>query len=173
MFHSDVVVRQVDEVNFDIVEPLEYSGNTDRFTVPEGFRTDFASVPRAFVWLMPRYGTYTPAAILHDHLVAERLVSRRDADGLFRRAMRELGVSLPRRWGMWAAVRSASLMSGATPGEWAQFLLVAVLWVPFVAVPAVVVQVWLFAFWLIEGAFWVAGRCAGKRSAQPGHPART
>ena len=56
--------------------------------------TDFASVPRFFVWFIPRYGRYTKAAIIHDHLwrdqVGKGAICFRDADGLFRQAMRSL-----------------------------------------------------------------------------------
>lgn len=155
---GDVVVKQLTGSHWELRETVIYQGRTDRLEVPAGFVTDFASVPRAFVWLLPRYGDYTRAAILHDHLVGTKKVSRADADGLFRRSMRELGVSLARRWIMWAAVRAASLLSGATPKEVAQFVLVAVPAVIYLAIPAVVVQVWLVLFWLIELAVWVAER---------------
>lgn len=157
-FSGHVTVEQISNVDFQLVEELSYTGNHETFTVPVGFRTDFASVPRAFVWLLPRYGAYSQAAILHDYLLHCDITSRRDADGLFRRAMRELGVSVARRWLMWAAVRSASLMSGASGKEWLQFLVVAALAIPFVALPAVMVQLWLLAFWLIEGLFFVLGQ---------------
>lgn len=172
-FRGEVVVRQETPVEFRLLEPLSYRGRWDTFTVPAGFLTDFASVPRAFVWLLPRYGLYTPAAILHDFLVETATVSRRDPDGLFRRSMRELGVTFPRRWSTWAAVRTASFMSGASALEWLQFLAVIILALPFVAIPAAVVQFWLGLFWLLEGAFWLIGRLLGKHAARPTHPAKT
>lgn len=171
-FHGDVVIREVDAVRFEVVEPLEYSGRHETFTVGRGFSTDLASVPRALVWLFPRYGAYSRAAILHDFLWRTNAVPRRDADGLFRRAMRELGVSFPRRWAMWGAVRLGSRMRGATALEWLQVAIVFVTMVPFVAVPAVVVQVWLILWWLIEAAFWVAGRLLRRPAQRPAHPIR-
>ena len=72
-----------------------YRAEHDLIEVPAGSQTDFASVPRPFVWLLPTYGLYTPAAILHDrlwrHWVPEGRMTYVDADGVFRRAMRELG----------------------------------------------------------------------------------
>jgi hypothetical protein len=65
---SAVVVRRLDDQFWAVEQPLVYRGRRDRFTVPVGFRTDFASVPRVAVWLIPRFGRYTPAAILHDWL---------------------------------------------------------------------------------------------------------
>jgi hypothetical protein len=147
--NGDIVVAQIGDKDWELVEPVEYQGRTETFTVPPGFRTDLASVPRAFVWLLPRYGRYTKAAILHDYLwhnTAELGIPRSDADGLFRRAMRELGVPFLRRWVMWAAVRWVS-----GPGR--QLPLVLLVSIPaliFVAIPGLVITVWLFLFWLLE-----------------------
>ncbi len=55
-------------------------------------------------WLVPPYGLFTPAAVLHDHLwrvlVPAGGIDPVDADGLFRRAMHELGVPFLIRWFM-------------------------------------------------------------------------
>lgn len=118
-----VVVRRLDDERWRLVEALIYSGNRDVWMVPAGFVTDFASVPRVAVWLIPRFGRYTPAAILHDWLcgpgILDGHISPVDADGVFRRVMRELGVPPVRRWLMWAGVRwSAVTQSHRRPGWW-------------------------------------------------------
>ncbi len=171
-FTGDVVVRQTDPSTWRLVEPLTYTGARESFTVPAGSDTDFASVPRAFIWLLPRYGDYTKAAILHDHLVETRVVSRKDADGIFRRAMRELGVSIPRRFMVWAAVRLASAMSGATGRDWVLFVAAGVPALLFVVLPAAVVQLFLLLFWLVEAGFWAAGRFTARPHSQPADPRR-
>jgi hypothetical protein len=77
-----------------LLEALNYQGERDLFKVPAGFVTDFASVPGLFTWLVPRYGRFTKAAILHDFLCDEAKEGRfirSQADGIFRRVMRELG----------------------------------------------------------------------------------
>lgn len=163
-----VAVRQVDARTWMLLEPVVYQGDRELFTVPVGFRTDFASVPRVFVWLLPRYGVFTRAAILHDHLVRTGVVGRSDADGLFRRAMRELEVSFVRRWTMWAAVRLTSGLAGADAAEVARFLAVAVPSVLFLVVPAVMLQAWLVLFWLVELAVWAVRRLLGRREPRPG-----
>lgn len=160
------VVEEADAQFWIVREPLVYQGDVDRFEVPVGFRTDFASVPRPFVWLIPRYGVYTRAAILHDYLSRSNEVSRADADGLFRRALREAGVSVPRRYLMWAAVRFGSGLAGARFGDVFTFLLVAIPAVAYLAVPAVVVLLALLLFWLVELAFWVGAKVA-RRTAAP------
>ena len=108
-----ILVRQATEEDWTLEEEVVYQGRVDRFVVPKGTVTDFASVPRVFAWLVPSYWVFTAAAVLHDHLVrVERpagRISAVDADGLFRRAMRELGVPFLVRWFMWAAVRLGSL----------------------------------------------------------------
>ncbi|MBF6439090.1 DUF1353 domain-containing protein [Nocardia cyriacigeorgica] len=164
-----IVVEELDERFWQVAEPLEYHGATERFVVPAGFRTDFASVPRPVVWLIPRYGAYTKAAILHDYLLSSGVVSAADADGIFRRTLGELGVSVPRRWMMWAAVRFASRLRGATAGDIARFLLVAVLSVLFLAVPVTVVTVYLILFWFIELIAWAIHRSTHR----PPEPAPT
>ena len=151
-----IVVEEISDDRWELTEPVTYAGNTETFVVPAGFQTDFASVPRIFVWLLPRYGKYTKAAILHDWLCArvrEATFDRADADGLFRRSMRELGVPFVRRWLMWAAVRwGAGPRSLVAPGI-GQLLLVLVGTVPavaFLAAPAVVIVAAMALFWLVE-----------------------
>jgi hypothetical protein len=103
------IAKQVGDDDWELVEPLEYRGNKEKFRVPPGSTTDFASVPLPFRWLIPRSGRHTKAAVLHDHLWRTHLCSYHDADGIFRRALHDLGVPFLRRWIMWAAVRWASL----------------------------------------------------------------
>ena len=165
---SDVIVRQFDDENWELLAQLQYQGKQDRFTVPVGQETDFASVPRVFVWFLPRYGRYTKAAILHDHLWRERAargdMSWIDADALFRRAMRELDVAFLRRWIMWAAVRWAALVKPrGRDGWWREawrVLLVTLLALPIVAPPAVLILVSLAVFFLVEMIAWVPIRLA-------------
>lgn len=103
---------------WEVLEPLRYDGRVDSFTVPAGFRTDFASIPGFLQSLAPKLGSHNRAAVLHDWLYAaapcvlrpgggRHRISRADADGLFRRAMRESGVGRLRRWSFWASVRAA------------------------------------------------------------------
>jgi hypothetical protein len=175
-FESDVVVREVDENTWELVEPLRYSGNRDTFVVPAEFRTDFASVPRAFVWLIPSYGRYTKAAILHDFLCNEAAAGRfdrDDADGLFRRAMRELGVSFLRRWLMWAAVALATQWIAVrrrqrvSPKRVMQLVVVGAPALVFFVAPAAIVTLWLVLFWLLEAVVYVVWRPFTKRPMNP------
>lgn len=76
-------------------------------TIPAGFITDFASVPR-FLWaILPHDGPWAPAAVVHDFLYSHHSAcSRFLADAVFRDGMATLKVPLWRRWLMWLAVRA-------------------------------------------------------------------
>lgn len=153
---GDVAVRQRTNETWELLESVVYQGRKDTFTIKRGFETDFASVPRAFTWLVPRYGPYTRAAVLHDYLCIEAHAgrfSRPDADGIFRRAMRELGVSFLRRWLMWVAVRFGGGWRAFWQGGFVKglgVLLLGLVALAFFVVPVAVVLVWLLAFWILE-----------------------
>jgi hypothetical protein len=160
---ADVIVKQRDDKNWTTQHELSYEGKTQNWTVPPQTDTDFASVPRVFVWFLPRYGRYTKAAILHDYLwrsqAASGQVSWIDADAVFRRAMRELEVPFLRRWMMWAAVRWAALTKPrGLEGWWREswrVLLVTLIAAPFVIPPALIIFLSLLLFWALEAIVWV------------------
>jgi hypothetical protein len=168
-FEGRVVVEELaddDGTRWRLTEPLTYVGRDERFVVDAGFSTDFASVPQVFTWLIPRYGRYTKAAILHDYLWGECRQHRfhwADADGILRRVMRELGVPFLRRWLMWAAVRLASITrheprSFLTQGPAAAVSLVVLTigGVAFLAAPVAVVVVFQLLFAALEALAWLA-----------------
>ncbi len=160
---STVDVRQVDDQDWQTLRALTYHATGEDFEVPVQERTDFASVPRAFVWFIPRYGRYTKAAILHDYLCSVAVpagrIGRIDADGIFRQAMRELGVPFLRRWIMWAAVRLGALTNPAGRKKWWteawRVALVAAVAPPIVAPAAVVIVITLPVFYLVELLAWI------------------
>jgi hypothetical protein len=89
------------EFGYDIGE--EGSGNT--VEVPVGFMTDFASIPRPLWAILPRWGKYGNAAVIHDYCYWQQDRSRREADEIFREAMGVLGVSACTRSLMYWSVR--------------------------------------------------------------------
>lgn len=150
-FESDLIARQVGDNDWQLHAPLKYQGNRDEFEVPSGEETDFASIPGPIQWLLPKSGRYTKAAVLHDYLCKNgpKLgVNRKDADGLFRRCMRELEVPFLRRWTMWGGVRAASLFQSRFkdgPGDLLQVVLV--LAYPGIFVLLAGILVWLLLLW--------------------------
>jgi hypothetical protein len=155
---GSLTVRRVDATRWELVDALVYRGDRDRFVVPAGFRTDFATVPRLVLWLVPRFGAYTLAAILHDWLVTEGLrtgaVTSREADGIFRRVMRESGVPVLRRWLMWTGVRWGALASERRRSGWAVsapgVLAISLLAAPLVLPPAFLILPGLLVLALAE-----------------------
>jgi len=76
-------------------------------TVPAGFETDFASIPRLFWSVIPKVGRYNHAAVIHDYLYRTQPDgwTRGMADTVFQDLMREDGVCASRAWTMHRAVR--------------------------------------------------------------------
>jgi hypothetical protein len=153
-----ITVRRASDELWEVLEPLVYHGNRDTFVVPAGFLTDFASVPRVVVWLFPRVGRYTLAAVLHDWLTTVGLqtavLDSRDADGLFRRVMAELQVPPVRRWLMWAGVRWGALVNPLRRPGWTRdaprVLALSALAAPVVVPPVLVISVALAVYTAVE-----------------------
>lgn len=86
-----------------------------RFTVPKGFHTDGASIPRIFWTLIggPNRACFMEASVLHDWLYVKRstplgpTVSQKEADDIFYGLLKKNKVHPFRSWLMWLAVRSA------------------------------------------------------------------
>ncbi len=78
-----------------------------KLTVPAGFITDGASIPKLFRSIVgsPFAGKYVEAAAGHDYLCHTGIVSRREADSRFSQMMADLEVFVPRRKIMWLGVR--------------------------------------------------------------------
>jgi Protein of unknown function (DUF1353) len=176
---SEVRVKELEESDWELLGILEYKGNRDRFEVPEGMETDFASVPRVFVWFLPRYGRYTKAAILHDYLWREAVpageLTLAQADGIFRRAMWELGVPFLRRWMMWGAVRIGALVKPGGRKGWLRdswrVIPLLLLALPIVGPPALVILVALMVFYLVELLVYVPLKLFGRKARAPQDPA--
>jgi hypothetical protein len=91
------------------------------------FRTDLTSVPALFTWLVPKTGLHLPATLLHDGLIHPpgdvtyvstdgHVVLRAEADRVLRDAMADAGTAVIRRWLVWSAVTTATMLSGAGTG---------------------------------------------------------
>ncbi len=89
------------EFGYDVGE----KGSGDTVNVPAGFMTDFASVPRLLWGLLPRWGRYGNAAVIHDFLYREQIRSRKAADDIFLQAMQVLEVGRFERYTLYWAVR--------------------------------------------------------------------
>ena len=96
--------------------------DTDRWVyVPAGYLTDGASVPRVCWSLIPPWGSYGQAAVVHD-IVCEYLsitvdgkpqaVTRAECDEILLEAMMVLGVPVPVRDAIYGAVSLYRIASG-------------------------------------------------------------
>ena len=119
-------------------------------------------MPRIFVWFIPTYGKYTKAAILHDDLCRKASAgdfSRREADGVFRQAMRLADVAFLRRWVMWTGVRWGALSTRAGRKDWwkdAWRVLPITFLVSFVLLPpALLIVLALLMWYVLESIAWV------------------
>lgn len=88
-FITTLKVEQISEATthknakWRLIEPLIYeSKNIGLVIVDKGTVTDFASVPRLPISFLFAGGRSNAPAALHDHLYAERRVSRLKADNL-------------------------------------------------------------------------------------------
>jgi len=68
-------------------------GSGDHIDVAVGFQTDFATIPPPLWILLPKWGRYGNAAVIHDWLYWTQARPRRAADAIFLEAMGVLRVS--------------------------------------------------------------------------------
>lgn len=95
-----------------LTKSLEYRvGSADSphvVLVPDGYVTDFASVPRGLWNVFPPLGPWSRAAIIHDYLYStgglQGKYTKKQADAIFREAMQVLGVVYWKRELMFVAV---------------------------------------------------------------------
>lgn len=76
---------------FRLNAPITHKSKYGKFTIPKGFITDLASIPR-FLPLELQTGDLAPAVILHDYLYGTQPVTREIADKIFYEAALDLKV---------------------------------------------------------------------------------
>lgn len=122
--------------------------------------TDFASVPRVGVWLIPKFGRWTAAAILHDWFcrfaITAGIISPRDADAVFRSVMRRDGVPPLLRNIAWAGVRWGAAANPIRRHEWwrdfPRLMAVSVVALPIMLLAAVGIVIGLGLYHFVEAA---------------------
>ncbi|EAQ7975984.1 DUF1353 domain-containing protein [Salmonella enterica] len=107
-FTTPAILEMLGHYNWRVYEPFEFSlsdDNSDVISVPAGFITDLASVPRIFWTPLPPDGKYAKAAIIHDYLYDNALRTKKEADLIFLDEMTVLGVPKWKRIVMYLAIR--------------------------------------------------------------------
>jgi hypothetical protein len=105
-FCSPLTVTKLPSGRWMVARAFKYEFKGEIIEVPEGFETDFASVPRGLWNIIPPDGEYTQGAVLHDFLYNRQFFSRAKCDWIFLDAMKVLNVPGWKRWAMYLAVRS-------------------------------------------------------------------
>jgi hypothetical protein len=90
-----------------ILQPLIFESDLAQkvFIVPEGFVTDFASVPRLPLAFLLTGDSAHEAAVVHDFLYQRQEIPRQMADAVFEEAAKVSGEPGWKSWLMWAGVR--------------------------------------------------------------------
>jgi hypothetical protein len=121
-FLSTLDIRYVgknDEEKWELLQPFVYQSDVAgiTITVPAGYITDLASVPRFPLAYWLTGGKAKLASVPHDFLCETKLVSREMADKVFLEAAELAGVPGWRRSVMWTAVRAYGALSGKDTPE--------------------------------------------------------
>lgn len=105
-FKAPLQLEYLDGKSYKLLSAFEYDTSLNMtISVPAGFVTDFASVPKALWWLLPPTGCYGKAAVIHDYLYRTYGASSKIvADAIFYEAMKALGVNALVRGVMYLAV---------------------------------------------------------------------
>lgn len=91
---------------FALARELRYRAAGQTYTVPAGYETDLASIPQQYQQRPPHESPTARPGVIHDYLYTSHEASRRDADRIFREALKAEGIPLGKRLAMWAAVRA-------------------------------------------------------------------
>jgi hypothetical protein len=96
-----------DDGQWILCAPLVYQSDVagQMFTVPAGFQTDLASVPRLPLVFLLAGDSARKASVVHDFLYSTHAVTRTVADAVLKEASLLTGVPKWRAWLMWAGVR--------------------------------------------------------------------
>lgn len=167
-FITPLRVENVDAANWCLLEDFVWNGSKgDSFIVPAGSMTDFASVPWWTQSILPRTGTWTKAAVMHDKMCEELnyiyelnkrynvtviltpTFSSIDTDAIFRKNAREGGTDPIRSELLWLGVRLGALRNSARREGWRKTALRVI--ADLVGVIAFIYLIAFFILWVAHG----------------------
>lgn len=125
-------VEAVDAVRWKLLDDFLWQGSQgDVFVIPAGAYTDFATVPWWTQSLVPKTGTWTKAAVVHDKMCDDLRAYHRypagypdppfssiDTDAIFRKNARAEGTGWIRGELLWLGVRWGALANPARRAGW-------------------------------------------------------
>jgi hypothetical protein len=109
--------RPIGAKRFHVSKPFIFYSEVlgKEIVVPEGFETDFASIPWFLQSLIQVNGPHIPAAVIHDMLCEYGdlfEITQKQADQVLLEAMQCLGVRVTQRSAMYAGVRMYQSVMG-------------------------------------------------------------
>ena len=111
-FVTPLDVEFLDGKTWRLAAPFEFMSEVTEsvIDIPDGFLTDFASIPRVLWAALPPTGPYGKAAVVHDYLyqtmdATTHLVTRKEADQVLKEGMEVLGIGRVTRFAIYAGVR--------------------------------------------------------------------
>lgn len=108
MFSGNLQIEYINGDKWRVINPkghFLFQYNEYLIIPSDGFKTDLASIPRAFWALLPPSGKYAPAAVIHDYMIYCDCYPKKVIDKAFREAMRCLNVSFIKREVIYLAVK--------------------------------------------------------------------
>lgn len=97
------------------------SWSDEYVVVPQGFITDFATIPWPLTYIISRTGKYGKACVVHDYLCTYKTIfrnhkkikiKRKEGDEIFLQAMEVSNVGLLSRYLMYGSVRAYAIIKG-------------------------------------------------------------
>lgn len=112
-FTNALILKKKQKREWEVLQSFAYEvghlGSGESITVPAGFPSDLASIPRILWSLLPPDGDYSQAAVLHDWLCVkkgkvERQYNSKEVSKIFLESMAVLNVSFLTRHTMYYGV---------------------------------------------------------------------
>jgi len=113
-FQEDsILIKTSDGRHIILMESFTYITNAGSIiNIPAFIKSDGASVPKIFWNIIPPFGNYWKAAVLHDYLYRYTLYPKKYCDAIFYEAMSSLGVDIEIR---------KIMFKGVSIGGWKSF----------------------------------------------------
>lgn len=108
MFTSALNLTEAPQPDFwAVASPLVWTGEGLPITVPKGFLTDLASIPRVLrnLPMLDPDGCSRSPAVLHDWLYRTHQYTRQQSDAILRQALIERGANKVDAWSFYLGVR--------------------------------------------------------------------
>lgn len=82
------ILCEVDDNLWMLMDHFSYTGDDNiTYSAPKGMLTDLTSIPRQLWDLLPPFGRYSGAAVIHDYLYQSQITTKEIADRVLEEAM--------------------------------------------------------------------------------------